>query len=55
MSLTDELLVVLFYEKELSGLDLLNNLEARGLFPLSYACVYFALNRLIRKGLIEWR
>lgn len=41
--------------RELYGLDILNRLNPGRPIPLSFGSLYPTLNRLEKKGLIEWR
>ncbi len=41
--------------KELYGLDILNRLNPGRPIPLSFGSLYPALNRLDKKGFIDWR
>ena len=41
--------------RELYGLDILNTLNPGRPIPLSFGSLYPALNRLEKKGFIEWR
>ncbi len=41
--------------RELYGLDILNRLNPGRPIPLSFGSLYPALNRLEKKGFIEWR
>lgn len=41
--------------RELYGLDILNKLNPNRPIPLSFGSLYPALNRLEKKGFLEWR
>ncbi len=47
--------VITVIPKELYGLDILEQINKGRPTPLSFSSLYPALNRLIRKGYIDWR
>lgn len=51
----DEDLLTVLLGRELYGLDILDRLNPGRPIPLTFGSLYPALNRLEKKGLIEWR
>jgi PadR family transcriptional regulator, regulatory protein PadR len=55
LSAIDEDVLTILGERELYGLELLNELNPGRPIPLQFSSLYPALNRLEQKGLVSWR
>ncbi|NET56856.1 MAG: PadR family transcriptional regulator [Symploca sp. SIO2E6] len=55
LSAIDEDIVTVLLGRELYGLEILEQLNPDRPLPLGFGSLYPALNRLEKKGLIEWR
>ena len=54
-NIIDENILLVFKERELNGLEILDELNLNRPSPLRLSSLYPALNRLERQELIEWR
>lgn len=54
-ALEGDILAVLIGRRELYGLEILNNLNSGRPISLGFGSLYPTLNRLEKKGFIEWR
>lgn len=55
LSTIDENILTVLRCQEMYGLEILEDLNEPGSFPLSFSSLYPALNRMEKKGLVKWR
>jgi DNA-binding PadR family transcriptional regulator len=55
LSALDEDILTVLLGRELYGLEILDHLNPHRPLPITFGSLYPALNRLEKKGLLEWR